>query len=277
MNWSRVKTVLIAALLITNLVLLGFIVFDDDAANLNGLDDQTNLVDKLLAEKQIVNQIADSAPQFDVVPQLTMSYQVYDMTDLARRLIGDYVRKNGIYFGADYQMLLQDNTLYIASLSTDRPVESDNGDIAVAKQTAAAFIQRFFAEDYQLVTTLPTEDGIQLVYTQKYRDYTIYDTAMQLLVSGDRVVSFKRKWMTVQRVAKEQQSIRAYQRALFSEIEQFSELAPTTILSVELGYRLEKTVLGEDIQSGDALPYYKFNLSNDQQVFVPALAQSFSR
>ncbi len=275
MDWSKVKSILIVALLITNLVIVVFIVFDDGSANKIADDNQAVLLEKILQDRQIVNQIAENIPQASYMPRLTMSYQLYDMQNLASALLGQFSRQNNVYYDTDYQLSFSDNKLTIKSLMplTDAPSVAQSSD---SQAVAEAFIKRYFGAqtDYQLLSTTPSSIGVSFVYRQKYQDYSIYGTAMRVDVAADRVVLLERKWMSLQAQTGQAQAVKGYHRALFSAVEQLTAMAPLTIESVDLGYRLEQTLLGEDVQSGDALPYYQFSLSNQKQIFVPALAQS---
>ncbi len=271
MDWSRVKTILIIALLITNAIIVLFIALDDDSANLTDVANQTALLDKILLEKKIDNQIGEDTPQVTAMPQVVITYQQYNMAELATALLGKYSKQNGIYYSADYQISFAQNKLSIKRLSVE---ESAINSSQSAEQVAADFIKRYLnaADDYKLIFN----DGTNLKYIQQYQGYPIYDTSMQIVVENDQVVSLQRKWMTVVPKDDGQQAVKAYHRALFSAVDQLDELAPITIKSVALGYRLEKTLLGENVQSGDALPYYQFSLSDGQQLFVPALLQNYS-
>ncbi len=274
MDWSRVKTILIVALLATNLIIVTFIAFDDVAENQMSIEEQRVLIDKILSNAEVDNQIGGDVPSTEMMPQLTITYQIYDMPQLARRVLGDYSKENDFYQGAKYNMTTNDNTLYIMNLNDYKATMTD---VKQAEVVATDFIKRYFGEttDFELLESKLTPNGVILKFGQKYEDYYIYGTTMRVVVQGDQIITFERKWMTVQVANKEQQPVKACCRALFSAIEKFTEKAPTTIEAVDLGYRLEKTLLGENVQSGDALPYYRFKLADDQQLFVPALAENF--
>ncbi len=274
MEWSRVKSILIVALLLTNVVIILFIAYDGASENKMTITEQRDLIDKILSNANVENRIAKNIPIIDMMPQLTIAYQTYDMSTLAREVLGDYSVNNGFYQAVDYKMTFNDNTLYIVSVNADKEKMTN---LKQAKEVATSFIKRYFGEsdDFELLDYNETKNEVSLQYGQKYQDYHIYDTAMRVVVKGDKVALFERKWMTVQVAAKDKQPVKACCQALFSAIDRFSERAPTTIEAVDLGYRLEKTLLGENVKSGDALPYYRFMLKDDQQLFVPALSDSF--
>ncbi len=275
MDWSRVKSILIIALLITNSIIILFIVFDNDSTNLTDVENQRQLLNEILLEKNINNQIGDDVAQSEAMPQLMMARQLYDMDALADALLGEHSKEDGVYYGADYQMSFNKNILSIKSRNVADSAATSNQS---AEHIAEDFIKRYFenANDYRLVSNVSKAGSVFLNYTQVYQNYTIYNTSMLIVVADEHVVSLQREWMTVNAKDDAQQPIKAYHHALLSAIDQFSELAPITITAVDLGYRLENTLLGEDVQSGDALPYYRFSLSDGQQIFVPALLQNIS-
>ncbi len=276
MDWSKVKSILIVALLVTNLVIVMFIVLDGAAENKMSMSEQRALIDKILSNASVANKIGDDVPTAETMPQLTIAYQIYDMAKLARQVLGEYSEENGLYQGEHYNITLDNNTLFIVNIDDYADKATD---LEQATAVATAFIKRYFGEtaDYALLESNVTKNGIILQYAQIFGDYYIYDTAMRIVVQGDQVVTFERKWMTVQPVEKAQQPVKACCHALFSAIDQITVNAPTTIEAVDLGYRLEKTLLGENVQSGDALPYYRFKLANDQQLFVPALSEELEK
>ncbi len=272
MDWSRVKSILIIALLITNLIIVLFIVIDNVEDNQMSITEQRALIEQILSDANVDNKIDVNLPLIEAMPKLTITYQMYDMSEFAHQFLGEYRETAGSYQNEQYKMIFNDNTLYIVNIA-------DNKDKVVNLQTAEAtaedFIARYFGEtaDYELLDKQVKENAVILQYGQKYDDYYIYDTAMRVAVSGDQVVSLERKWMFVQMTDDKLQSVKPCYRALFSAIDQFTAQAPTTIQAADLGYRLEKTLLGENVQSGDALPYYRFKLAGKKTLFVPALAE----
>ncbi len=273
MDWSRVKTILIIALLFTNAIIVLFIVYDGNAAKLMSEQRQQQLINQILADKDIQNQIPDDAVAVQSMPQMMAGYQVYNMVSLADGILGEYAINDGAYVGDDYLLSFQDNTLYIVKRSY-----GNRGDISVgrAQEVARQFIEETLglANDYRVKGTLQTERGIQIDYVQMYGDYFIDDTSMRLLVDADGIVDFERRWMKLHIPDKRAHDIKLYSQALFSAIDQMIDYAPTAIKSVDLGYRLEKTVFGYDVKSGDALPYYRFTLVGGAQLFVPALLEA---
>ncbi len=274
MDWSRVKSILIIALLITNLIIVLFIVIDDVTESQMSTAEQRVLIEKILKDADVDNQIEQAMPIIETMPQLTIAYQMYEMPVFASQFLGKFSEVGGAYQNSQYKMTFNDNTLYIVNLNKSK---DEAAHLEQAELTAQGFINRYFGEtiDYELLDKRVEEDAVILQYGQKYQNFYIYDTAMNIVVRGDQVVSFQRKWMMIQTSNKAPQSVKTCYRALFSAIDQFAAQAPVTIEAVDLGYRLEKTLLGENVQSGDALPYYRFKLANKKPLFVPALSEKY--
>ncbi len=274
MDWSRVKTILIIALLFTNAIIVLFIVYDGNAVKSMPELRQQQLINQILVDKNIENQVPDDALGAESMPQMMAGYQVYDLPILAEKLLGDYAINDGVYVSDEYLLSFKENTLYIVKRRYGGLTEGFT--TRRAQEIAAQFIENGLglANDYKLKEMTETERGIQIDYVQMYGDYFIGDTAMRLLVDADGVVEFERKWMLLQAPEKRAHGIKQYSQALFSALDQLEDYAPTTIKSVDLGYRLEKTVFGYDVKSGDALPYYRFTLVDGAQLFVPALLEA---
>ncbi len=273
MDWAKVKTILIVALLFTNAIIVLFIFYDGNAENKISPQRQQQLIDRVLAAKDIDNQIDGTLLENVEMPKMMAGYQAYNMESLALRMMGDYKLMDDIYVNDDYLIAFKDKTLYI----TKRHYGSGNRAISVdrAREFAFDFIENIleYEADYKVKSIVESEYGIRIEYVQMYDDYFIDDTHMVVAVNADGVYQFERKWMKLHAPDKNVHRIKLYSQALFSAIDQLAERAPTSIKAVDLGYRLEKKVFGYDVKSGDTLPYYRLTLADDEQLFVPALLE----
>ncbi len=230
----------------------------------------------LMSSRGIEN-VTKEPPTQTEVPKVSISYESLDLDAIAKNFFGgDYRYSGGTYYSDDYTFGLVNNGSVLYVLRSTPAVKAPPITLAMAQDTAERFITESlgFDTDYYYSGTENLGDTVRLDYVQRYGDYFIDNTYMRIILDGKGIVSVERKWLEVSPVEGGTLSIIRYDDALFKAFDAIEKAhfeTPLNIELIKLGYGLENTVLGTNIQSGEAMPYYRFYLSGDNYVTVPAL------
>lgn len=284
MEWSKTKTILIIALLITNLI-IGYFVLQEYWTSSRGdyHELESDMVAILKTNHIDVSQLPNESK--GEMPSLYAAYIPYKLNVLADELLQkDYKQSADTFQDSDYELLLKDP--YTLSLVWRRPVQlMSNGDgeqsskdkeIEADKLVSTWVMNHFGIEkDFQLANTVYTEDGILLNYTQLYDTFFIDGSYMSALVNGDRIIRFERKWFNFEVRSASSIKIAPYAVALYRLMDEVYAVHSTVkfieMTEVSLGYRLEGSAFNTDIQAGEISPYFKFKATNGQTYMVEAL------
>lgn len=286
MEWSKTKTILIIALLITNLI-IGYFGWQEYWSSSRGdyHELEADMTAILAANHIDVSRLQEQS--LGEMPSLYAAYNPYQLDVLAEELLQkDYKQSADTFQDSEYELSLKDP--YTLSLVWRRPIKtiqnSENGvllskedeESEADKLVSAWVIQHFGIEkDFQLSNTVRTEEGIVLNYTQYYDDFFIDGSYMSALVNGNRMIRFERKWFNFEVRSEPNITIAPYAIALYRLMDQVYAVHKTVnhieMTEVALGYRLEGNVFNTDIQAGEISPYYKFKATNGQTYLVEAL------
>lgn len=271
MDWSKIKTVLIIALVLTNLVIGFFVLSKRSQASIMPQDEQMQLISSLLTAKSIDNQIK-TYPSETSLPILNVVFEAYQLNRVSERLFSDDFQKVGDnYYNDNYELMIVEDVLIIRRITEnpDKALTFPTLDISI--KIAQTYIDESlgFDDDYDLIGYVFNDTGTTFTYGQRYRDKFIDNAYMKIHVTAEGVAYFERRWVHIDEELAEHRAIIPYSEALFSALNDLSQ--GSVLTEVSLGYRLEKNVLDTDIRSGEAMPYYRFITADDQRIFVQAL------
>ena len=278
MDWSRIKTILIVSFIIINLI-LGYIVYGTQKTFEKQVSVETEVftqVVDLLASKNIsVDFELDYYMQ--MVPSLTVSYESYLLDAWAENFLGDdYEIMDGVaLLGEEAVKVENDTTLkYFHTVPLD---ESNDCTLENAKNIAERFLNQYGFE----IETEPWRidqqgEFIVVTYKQFYESYYLDETYMTLAIYDDDVIRFSRKWFQSVTVQNGSRTIVPPSEALFKVIERaYNETitygATIVIEKMELGYRLDDSILFSYIKSGDVFPYWRITFSDGRIIYIEAV------
>jgi len=268
MDWKKTKTILILALALMNIFLI--VIFLNNNNNY-----QHNLSDelmKVLETKGILFEKKDY--EFpNNLKRIYVDYNEYNKESVARRFLGNsYMKSNEVYLNKDYYFdITEDNTLTFTKrgVSLGENKTTIDNSILIANE----FIESvgFLNDSVKLVGSKFVNDNIVLSYRKVVDDRFIEKSYMTIEIFNDQIVNFERKWLSHNIVDTGKNNIISFENALYKFESKLKGKTDIVVKNVELGYVLENDIFIQNIQSGEAFPYYKFYLDNGDEIYIEAI------
>lgn len=270
MEWSKTKTIMIIALILTNII-IGYFYWQEYLQSArHAMGDQVATLEKIFKAKGI--DIGALAPiQDKSLPKINMSLDRVELED---------------YSVEGYRVALQDEHTVTMSLKMDAAQknalkgESISSEVTFKGATATEKVESWLRnelaliEDFRLLNSIESDDGLILNYGQVYKGYFVEGSFMSLVFHEGRVISLQRRWYDVEELENQQIGLCSYPMALYRLYDQImtqENLQEMQFESVELGYKLESNAFDTVIESGEGAPYYRFKTSDGKTFLVEAL------
>jgi len=275
MDWSKAKTILIVAFIITNVFLLYNIRNDIMEENYFAKKDEEWISDivKILEENNII--INTEIPRdTETLSDLTVEYQTFNPKKIADKILGNYeiLGEEYIKGGETVKTLNNDRLLIYENKSID-----GTGQIAKeeAEEVAKAFLKEFdFWEPKSELQAIKisNEGNINVIYSQVHDGKFLGDSYMKLVISNGQVSYFEKKWMIPRTEKGQRKKVIPATTALLMAIDDIKEIAgeskDAVITEIRLGYLLDISsydtlIKWYEIESGDASPYWRIKVADD--------------
>lgn len=278
MDWARIKTILIVSFIMVNLI-LGYNIYQTRDTYEKAVPVEEAVFDQvveLLASKNIsVDFQLDH--YMEKVPSLTVSYESYDLEESAKTFLGDdYEIMDGVAILGEKAVKIENDTalkyFYTLPLDDKNDCTEEN-----AVKVAEKFLARYGYESSEAPWRIDQQGEFMVVtYKQFYDAYYLDETYMTLAIYDDEVVRFSRKWFQTVLEQDVARDIVPPSQALFKVIERaYNETitygAPIVIEKMELGYRLDDSILFSYIKSGDVFPYWRITFSDGRIIYIEAV------
>lgn len=202
MNWEKAKTVLIVALLITDLFLAGVLYVDRirvaPAENASAFHRETK---SLLKEAGITVE-ADIPKDGSTLPVLDVAYETDTENNLNRRFFKGHGR---IVEGDDRRLVLRTARAQLKVLDKRRLIyEADSTSNAFlseaeAEKKALDFLEarEFPTDDLALFYSEASGNRRKLMFTKTYKNNYVESAYTEIDLVGDKVVRMDRLWIDV--------------------------------------------------------------------------------
>jgi len=278
MDWSRTKTILIIALLLTNSVLFFVLYGDRIGARTDYENNQNQLTEVLkLLESEQVTVTTDVPTQDLVMTDIRLTYETYEDETMIQILLGEnFTNIDGQYLSKDagVRILETQELVYQLLNPLGGYVETD---VDQATEIAKNFLDSVGLQ-YSSVAHWVTEqqdDGTVLVEFRQIEDgYFVENAYMKLIVSNTSVIELRRKWFGAIEVQDTSKIVESPAKALFrvlSEIDGNTDIQrPVEIESMDLGYRLISNILTINFQEGEPMPYWRFRTAQGDVIYIEA-------
>jgi regulatory protein YycI of two-component signal transduction system YycFG len=278
MDWSRIKSILIITFILINLI-LGYIIYGTTKTFEKEVLVEQDIFDQvvgLLEEKGIAVGFEMESYK-EKVPSMTVSYESYSLDESAKLFLGrEYDVIDGVAILEDQAVKVKNDT-ELKYFQTSPLDDENNCTEESAREVAEAFLKSYGYE----VPATPwriNQQGEFLVVTYKqfYESYYLDETYMTLEIYDDQVVRFSRKWFQSVLEQEVERSVLPPSEALFRVIERVynettSYEAPLVIEKMELGYRLDDSILFSYVKSGDVFPYWRITFSDGRIIYIEAV------
>ena len=266
MEWSKIKSVLIVGLIITNIFLALYLYKNDNMFNLKKLreDQSVSEVMKILSKKNIILKM-DKITYYNKINDIELYYKIYNYDEeIVNYLKGTYYKEGAYYRDDKYRLIL--NNVELIYKKND--IIKDNDDLTITMKTAKILTENFLKSkklnksEYYLFSEKIINNKIQIIYKQKYKDFYLDDSYMEFTVIDSGIEEFKMKWFDEVKIKNTIRNVIPPSKALFELIKVEKSSEKLEIISVELGYKLDSDSLGSVVSSGDAFAYWRILYSD---------------
>ena len=202
MNWQKAKTVLLIALLVTDIFLAGVLLVDQKRIAPREDSIAFHRETKKLLEKNGITLAASIPKDGEHLPILDVEYEHDTADNWNARMFqgkGKITTDRDQYLtieGDHAKLKVTDNRhlIYTADHTSNRSLEQKE-----AEQVAKSFLEKrkFSTRDMQLVTAEQEGNRWQLTYTCMYNDRHVESTYTEVDILGDAVVKMDRLWVNV--------------------------------------------------------------------------------
>jgi len=267
MDWSKTKTILIITLIIVNTFLLYFYI-EKPTKDHNTIDEEIIM---LLENKGI--SFGEQKYQFpEVLNKLYVNYKEYGQETIKDLLGKNYMKNNALYINKDYYVeISEDNVLTYARrgilLGDNKMSETE----AIHYGTEFLNAVNLYDSTVALDAVKKEEDYIVLTYKKVVGERFIEQSYMTLELFNNEVIVFKRKWLSHEISDNQNNEVMPLEMAVYKFETQMNQSKDLIIENITLGYVLENDVFVQNIQSGEAFPFYKFELSDGSEVYIEAI------
>ncbi len=281
MNWSKTKSILIIALLITNAVMLWYLYSEKRLQDNHSISDAMVYQDVLTVLKDRNIQVAfKGMPKTEGIQAVEASYQTYDLEAQAPRFL---TGESTLNFEGTEAHTPQGNLRIIDGIQLvyeNRDLEESS--IAPAEEEALEMARKFLsAHGYQvdentiLSSVRVVGKDIEVVFNQQTSHRLIENGVMRLVVADKGIRSFERTWLRILKVREMTYEVIPPGRALLKLSETIPDeptaAQPVVITGMTLGYKLDTDALITDVLSGDLSPYWRFTTRNGITYSIEAL------
>lgn len=286
MDWPKIKTYLIVLLIATNL-LLAFVIIQD--LLLFKPLHESNMEDMLsyLKSQQISVELDD----------LTFPRQIQavylDFLPLTEDKIGAYLGENydmdeeGFFYNTSHVVAHSDHVIIWAefahlnriihdsesNLLTFEPVEDIELREKFESQTLEFLKNEPHDIEYYISKVLELGSYNVVFLRQAYQGITVEESKALVWFYDDEIVGFKQSWpANISANAYASYDILSIERALFLTFHQFKP--NDSIIDVSIVYKLnDQSLLVSDLISGEALPFFRFQMQSGAIYYVQAVDQ----
>lgn len=221
MDWSKAKTILIVAFLVTNILLASLVIYNKKQVPPTLSDEFVLEVAKMLGEKNISLDTTIPRTEEGLVP-LTVRYESLNPEDINEKLYGGQgkIETNNnetTISGLTSQVQLRNNKIFTYT-NEDKLVRYKNLDEEMAVKIADKFIRElnFQREDMDISYIFKDGDSYKITYSKKYEDIYVERAYIDLIISPVGVETCTRIWLDLK---------------LKGDVKIYTSTAPKAILS----------------------------------------------
>lgn len=279
MNWSRAKNLLLFGLVVTNLLLLGFLYARWDRTR-DGTESRafTRKVLALLEERHI--EVKANFPRRAVsLSPLQVEFETKTRDELNRAFFNNEATaeitptKTVLTRGTEVITLYEDR-----HFTYERGYDAQGEDLS--EKTAEEVAKQFLEErgiatgDMELTAVKPQKEGLLLNFVKLYEGTYVERTSTEVLVDKEGVRSLSRTWLTVLEAVPSSIALPPANRALLTLLDDHrydgkivEEIAPC--VSFDPGqdaYVVDPTAA----QRGRAMPAWRIRFSDQEVLIVSA-------
>lgn len=279
MDWSKAKSILIIAFIVTN-IFLAYMLFTmkQDESEIVIEDEFVEEVIKLLEKKDI--KIATKIPKsISKLPTIYLEYEVYKPEEILPRFLGSYqdmaigakMYTNGektIKFERNDKKLVYENK----AITDDRNIKEMSRKQVLKMSEEFIINHGFDLKDVKLESYFEKDNIYRLIYNKKIDDMVIEETYMTLELSSSGVMSFERYWTRNIEKASQRLVVSSAPKSLLRLLTR-EEYYGKTIKQIDLCYyfnvdEYKRSISLNDSTGGVASPAWRFIFEDGEKLFL---------
>ncbi|NMA50045.1 MAG: hypothetical protein GX947_09855 [Tissierellia bacterium] len=277
MDWSKAKTILIVALIFTNLFLAAFFYGKNDTKTLSASPELKEEVEKILMRKDIKLEGA--------IPELTTSrlnliveYENMIAEDLNRKffdsqgILESASALTEIYKGDESIVIINDKLIIYENET--KAIGPGVSSIESAVNLALRFMEGrgYKTDDMKISFSQDTEEGFYLVFTKNLDDLYIEHSFTTFRIKDGEVRKMERTWLNIKEIKDTNYSIISAQKRIL-ELISMEDTFGKTITDISLSYYFDpekQEYLGEYQQAmeGNAVPAWRVQFDDGYVVLL---------
>lgn len=276
MDWSKAKTILIIAFVITNLILGFVLVFNQTGKDPSLSKDFIKEVERILMTKDI--KLNTEIPS--LVPSLKSLVVEYELID--------YNGKNTSFFQGQGQVSRLEEGLLELNYK-DESLKIKDGKILTYENRgkrgrpltslgqADSLVKDFLTqrkldiEGMELSSYKEEEGDYSLIYSKKYEDIHLEDTYVKVDLEGDKIRFLERKWLNVKSKGDNLIYINSGPKALLDLISR-EEAYGKSIEEIDICYyfdpREELVEAPSRVRKGRTVPAWRIIMSDGEKIII---------
>lgn len=278
MDWSKAKTILIAALIVTNFV-LGYFLY----ANQNNKDTtiSDNFVEEVVVQLESRNikidtEIPRESPE---LVSLTVEYEVVDAED-ANQIFFDgrgriAAKGEGLVEIHDEDgiiSIISDKLIRYESNNTTDKYDIRSEEDAINIATEFLEDKNISLSDMKLSYIRKNDDSYDLEFTKLYGDYYLESTFTNMKVDNKGVLRFERNWLNSIEIGDRPIEITSAPKSLLAILGR-GEVQGKTIVDISICYYFDPGKHGYDtnpgeVQQGTTIPAWRIQFDDGYKIFV---------
>lgn len=280
MDWSKAKTILIIAFIVTNL-LLAYVLFENNnVAEPTVSDDFIEDVEKLLKSKNIT--LNCEIPR--EVPSLSMMTVEYEVRDVAEINMGFF---NGTCIGTTQEdgivefkknresvRIIDEKQLVYENENIENNYTDLDEDEAIHIAEEFLKAKGFTNEDMKLTYKSNYKDTFYLEYTKVYNGIYVENTYSKFVIDKRGVRRFERLWMNTKAIGENPIYISTAPKAILALLNTESAYGKV-IADISLCYYFDPNKHSDEVvgdlkkaKEGKAIPAWRVQFNDDTFVFL---------
>ena len=279
MDWSKAKSILIIALIITNSILFGFNIYNQNTAkDLLNSKKFVKETTELLNERGI--KLDCRIPTYkDKLPTLRVEFETYNASNM-----------NELFFEGRGSVESPNNSLTkisngdkLITIINDRRIRYENSDekkvydikeLSEAKDIAENFLMKykFDTNDMELTHSEESNGLFYLNYSKIHDGIIIERSYTNIIVGSSGIISMDRLWLNVTDISSASVTLSSASKALLSLLDE-NEYYNKTIKNIEMCYYFDPEAQGyvEDItkaEQGRAIPAWRIQFTDGENIEI---------
>lgn len=279
MDWSKAKSIMIIALLITNTILFGFNIYNykttSDSSNTRGFIEETA---SLLDKKRI--KIKTSIPRSEIkLHTLRVEFESFDPGQLNERFFNSSGNVDApstgltkINYKKELISIINNRRMIYENSSNVKNFEVKS--FSDAQDIANDFLinHKFETRDMKLSHMEKIGNSYVLNYSKTYDDIIVEKSYTNFVIDSSGVVSMDRLWLNVTDISESQIHLIPASKALLTLLDD-NEYYNRTITNIDACYYFDPEEQGyvEDItkaEQGRAIPAWRIQFDDGENIEI---------